>query len=75
MLAVYARSRPRATPSPSIVRAGLLPVAMEIMDALAIQAAEAAVTPGYPPRRRRCCIVELEGEREDVDARVATSRR
>ncbi len=31
-----------------IVRAGLLPVAMEIMDALAMEAAEASVKPGYP---------------------------
>ena len=32
-------------------RAGLLPVAMEIMDALAIEAAEASVKPDYPERR------------------------
>ncbi len=50
-----------------IVRAGLLPVAMEIMDALAMQAAEASVKPGYP-RCEALLIVELEGEQEVVAA-------
>jgi glycolate oxidase len=48
-----------------IVASGLLPVAMEIMDALAIEAAEASVRPGYPPAAA-LLIVELEGEREVV---------
>ena len=43
-----------ATRSPRVVATGLLPGAMEIMDALAIEAAEAAVKPGYPGRARRC---------------------
>jgi len=51
----------------SIVRAGLLPVAVEIMDALAIEAAEACVKPDYPPCGA-LLIVELEGERSVVDA-------
>ncbi len=45
----------------AIVRAGLVPVAMEIMDALAIEAAEASVKPGYP-KGEALLIVELEGE-------------
>jgi glycolate oxidase len=53
-----------------IVRAGLLPVAMEIMDALAMEAAEASVKPGYPSCAA-LLIVELEGE-ADV---VASDRR
>lgn len=50
-----------------IVGAGLLPVAMEIMDALAMRAAEASVKPGYPPAAA-LLIVELEGERDVVAA-------
>ena len=50
-----------------IVREGLLPVAMEIMDALAMEAAEASVKPGYP-KCAALLIVELEGEQEVVDA-------
>jgi glycolate oxidase len=54
-----------------IVREGLLPVAMEIMDALAMEAAEASVKPGYP-KCAALLIVELEGEQEVVDCdRVA----
>jgi glycolate oxidase len=53
-----------------IVRAGLLPVAMEIMDALAMQAAEASVKPGYP-KAAAVLIVELEGERDVVEADAA----
>ena len=51
----------------AIVAAGLLPVAMEIMDALAMQAAEASVKPHYPPAEA-LLIVELEGEHEVVAA-------
>jgi glycolate oxidase len=50
----------------AIVGAGLVPVAMEIMDALAIEAAEASVKPGYPAGEA-LLIVELEGEEEVVE--------
>ena len=52
----------------SIVAAGLLPGAMEIMDALAIEAAEAAVQAGYPRDAAALLIVELEGEPRQVEA-------
>jgi glycolate oxidase len=51
-----------------VVASGLLPGAMEIMDALAIEAAEAAVHAGYPRDAAALLIVELEGERIQVDA-------
>jgi glycolate oxidase len=57
-----------------IVREGLLPVAMEIMDALAMEAAEASVKPGYP-KCAALLIVELEGEQVVVDSdRVALDK-
>jgi glycolate oxidase len=49
-----------------IVAVGLLPVAMEIMDALALEAAEASGAVGYP-EGEAVLIVELEGERDAVD--------
>lgn len=49
-----------------VVRSGLLPGAMEIMDRLALDAAEAAVHAGYPPHAQAILIVELEGTREQV---------
>jgi glycolate oxidase len=54
----------------AIVGAGLVPVAMEIMDPLAIEAAEASVKPGYP-KGEALLIVELEGEEEVVARELA----
>ncbi len=50
-----------------VVASGLLPGAMEIMDHLALQAAEAAVHPNYPAGARGLVIVELEGEALQVE--------
>jgi glycolate oxidase len=52
----------------SVVASGLLPGAIEIMDSLAIEAAEAAVKAGYPREARALLIVELEGETPQVEA-------
>ena len=51
-----------------IVSSGLLPGAMEIMDALAIEAAVAAVHSEYPPGAEAVLIVELEGARDLIAA-------
>ena len=48
-----------------VIRAGLLPGAMEIMDRLSIEAAEKAVKAGYP-LVEGLLIVELEGPKEEV---------
>jgi len=55
----------------SVVASGLLPGAMEIMDRLAIQAAEASVNAGYPKGAAAVLIVELEGEQIQVEAEFA----
>jgi glycolate oxidase len=54
-----------------VVASGLLPGAMEIMDRLAIDAAEAAVHAGYPRDAAAILIVELEGEAPEVEAQFA----
>lgn len=51
-----------------VVASGLLPGAMEIMDRLAIEAAEAAVSAGYPRDVEAVLIVELEGTDEELEA-------
>ena len=66
-LAVYDSLEAAGDAVAMIVRAGLLPVAMEIMDALAMEAAEASVKPQYP-EGAALLIVELEGERDIVAA-------
>jgi glycolate oxidase len=55
----------------AVVASGLLPGAMEIMDRLAIKAAEASVGAGYPQGAAAVLIVELEGEEIQVEAEFA----
>ncbi len=50
----------------AVIASGLLPGALEIMDALALEAAVAAVHAEYPPNSAAVLIVELEGPREVV---------
>jgi len=68
LLAAYASLQAAGDAVSLIVRSGLLPGAMEIMDRLAIDAAEAAVDAGYPPGAAAILIVELEGDAEEVEA-------
>jgi glycolate oxidase len=58
----------------AIIAAGLTPAAVEIMDALAITAAEQAVACGYPPGAGAVLIVELDGPAAEVEAEVAAVR-
>ncbi len=51
-----------------IIAAGIIPAAIEMMDALAVEAAEAAVHPNFP-KAAAILIVELDGPASDVDAR------
>jgi glycolate oxidase len=48
-----------------IIAAGIIPAAVEMMDTLAIQAAEAAVKPGFPAADA-VLIVELDGPASEV---------
>lgn len=68
VLAAYDSLQAAGDAVASVVASGLLPGAMEIMDALAIEAAEAAVQAGYPRDAAALLIVELEGERVQVEA-------
>jgi glycolate oxidase len=50
----------------AIIGAGIVPAAIEMMDALAIEAAEAAVACRYPEGAGAVLIVELDGPEGDV---------
>jgi glycolate oxidase len=50
----------------AIIGAGIIPAAIEMMDALAIEAAEAAVACHYPQGAGAVLIVELDGPESDV---------
>jgi glycolate oxidase len=56
-----------------IIAASILPAAMEIMDRLAIQAAEAAVHPHYP-ECEALLLVELDGPAAEVDLQMRQVR-
>jgi glycolate oxidase len=71
VLAAYGSLAAAGDAVSQVVASGLLPGALEIMDNLAIQAAEAAVHAGYPPDAAGLLIVELEGERIQVEAEFA----
>ena len=58
----------------AIIAAGVIPAAVEMMDALAIEAAEAAVHCGYPAGAGAVLVVELDGPASEVDAQFAQVR-
>ena len=58
-----------------IVAAGILPSAIEMMDRLTIEAAELAVSPGYPEGAGAVLLVELDGVAEQVEDDVAEVER
>jgi glycolate oxidase len=49
-----------------VIAAGILPAAIEMMDALAIEAVQAAIQPGYPEGAGAILIVELDGPAAQV---------
>jgi glycolate oxidase len=67
MLAGFASTDQAGATVSAIIAAGALPSAMEIMDALAIEAAEAAVACGYPQGAGAVLIVELDGPADEVE--------
>ena len=75
LLAAYDSLEAAGNAVGSVIASGLLPAAMEIMDRLAIKAAEAAVHAGYPENAAALLIVELEGEALEVTAEAAVLRR
>lgn len=57
-----------------IIAAGIVPAAIEMMDALAIEAAEAAVACDYPRGAGAVLIVELDGPDAEVELQFARLR-
>jgi glycolate dehydrogenase FAD-linked subunit len=57
-----------------IVKAGLLPVAMEFMDRPAIIACENFIHAGYPTDVEALLIVEVEGAPQEIDEQLARIR-
>jgi glycolate oxidase len=66
VLAAYAAVDQAGEAVAKVIGSGFLPVAIEIMDRLAIDAAEAAVHAGYPAEAQSLLIVELDGPSDEV---------
>src|SRR2546427_6629854 len=70
LLAAFSSTNEAGAAVSGIIAAGMLPAAIEMMDNLAIQAAEAAVHPNYPD----CgglLLVELDGPAAEVETLMA----
>ena len=59
----------------AIIAAGIVPAAIEMMDALAIEAAEAAVHCNYPAGAGAVLVIELDGARTEVEQEYAEVER
>ena len=66
LLAAFETTGAGGTAVSAIIGAGIIPAAIEMMDALAIEAAEAAVACHYPQGAGAVLIVELDGPESDV---------
>ena len=58
----------------AIIAAGMIPAAMEMMDRLTLQAAEAGLQCGYPPDAGAVLLLEVDGMPEMVEAQAAIAR-
>jgi glycolate oxidase len=74
LLAAYATTAEGGRAVSDIIAAGIVPAAIEMMDALSIEAAEAAVHCNYPAGAGAVLIVELDGPAAEVEAELATVR-
>jgi glycolate oxidase len=59
----------------AIIAAGIVPAAIEMMDALAIEAAEAAVHCNYPDGAGAVLVIELDGAAVEVEQEYAEVER
>jgi glycolate oxidase len=71
LLAGFASTDDAGTAVSTIIGAGVVPAAIEMMDALAIEAAEEAVHAGYTVGVPAALIVELDGPEAECDAGFA----
>ncbi|MEO6399018.1 MAG: FAD-linked oxidase C-terminal domain-containing protein [Tepidiformaceae bacterium] len=74
LLAIFDSVEQASLAVSSIISAGMVPAAMEMMDRLTLQAAEAGLQCGYPPDAGAVLLVELDGIAEEVQGQVARAR-
>jgi glycolate oxidase len=75
LLAAFDSIEAAGTAVSAIIGAGVVPAAIEMMDALSIEAAEAAVHCEYPEGAGAVLVVELDGPIAEVDHQFAEVQR
>jgi glycolate oxidase len=75
LLAAFASTDDAGAATSAVIGTGVVPAAIEMMDALAIEAAEAAVHCDYPQDAGAVLIVELDGPAEEVEQQFAAVDR
>ncbi len=75
LLAGFASTDEAGAATSAIIGAGVLPAAIEMMDALAIEAAEAAVHCNYPSGAGAVLLVELDGPAAEVSSEFEAVER
>ena len=71
LLAAFADLRHAGEAVAAIIGAGIIPAGLEMMDRLAVGAAEAHTRAGYPTDAAAILLCELDGAEGDVDAELA----
>ncbi|PLW67150.1 FAD-linked oxidase C-terminal domain-containing protein [Pseudohalioglobus lutimaris] len=59
----------------AVIAAGIIPAGLEMMDALAVQAAEDFAHAGYPRDAQAVLLCELDGTEQEVDQHIAAVER
>ncbi|MYB50377.1 MAG: FAD-binding protein [Dehalococcoidia bacterium] len=67
LLAMFKTVEDASSAVSGIIGAGIVPAAIEMMDAMCIQAAEASMNAGYPEDAGAVLLVEVDGLREEVE--------
>jgi glycolate oxidase len=75
LLVGFASTDDAGAATSAIIGAGIVPAAIEMMDALAIEAAEAATHCGYPQGVGAVLVIELDGATVEVEQELAQVER
>ncbi len=75
LLAAFADVRAAGEAVAEIIAAGIVPAGLEMMDSLALTAAEAHAHAGYPTDAAGILLCELDGTAEDVAAEIGRVER
>ncbi len=74
LLAIFDEVRQASQAVSAIVSAGVLPVALEMIDKYTMDAIEAALHTGYPPDAGAVLLIEVEGLAEETEEQAAAVR-